>query len=524
MAFTAVLVAVPLAASETAEAHTKTERRCTYNRQLSRPECQDVHVSHTHTDNTPEGRNGDSDGPRNGGIHTPATTAPPPTTAPRQCSAGSHRYGNGCHSHGFTPPCGTGTWTPHAGHTTQQRPACPPPPKCADGYSGTPPNCKKIEPPKCPASTTGTPPNCVKDKPKTCPAGQTGTPPNCQTPPPPPTTTTAPPPQCSTDEHRHANRHVNGCHRDHVPPCGVGTWDPGHGHERVDRSACVYSDASHTMGPITYCGTQSHTHKTRHSHYGGNGCHPVADVHPDPPDPTRYTGANACANWAEDLIAAINTNSSPLPDRPADCKSMTTAEIAGVARVVIARFGSAIGGALKKVLEYQGEAVEGESEAYAELGQEIKKLWDKTPAEAKAFIEGFVKSAGCGALILVIAKTTVATAGAAAPAWLVTLSTPGGALVATAACGGAIEAAEVAVKNWGKGDGSDDDSGEDADPEPEADPKPTAAEIKQNDDELNEATRRYWAKEITLVEYQAAFRRWARWRCEEMGETGWCNR
>ncbi len=96
VAFTAVLVAVPLATSETAEAHTKTERRCTYNRQLSRPECQDVHVSHTHTDNTPEGRNGDSDGPRNGGNHTPpATTAPPPATAPRQCPAGTHRYGNG---------------------------------------------------------------------------------------------------------------------------------------------------------------------------------------------------------------------------------------------------------------------------------------------------------------------------------------------------------------------------------------------------------------------------------------------
>ena len=76
LAFVAALVAVPLAASETAEAHTKTERRCTYNRQLSRPECQDVHVSHTHTDNTPEGRNGDSDGPRNGGIHTPTTTQP----------------------------------------------------------------------------------------------------------------------------------------------------------------------------------------------------------------------------------------------------------------------------------------------------------------------------------------------------------------------------------------------------------------------------------------------------------------
>ena len=489
LAFMAVLVAVPLATAEPAEAHDvyywKTVRTCIVDPPINHCTTERVRVPahHKHLPATcPAGTTGT---PPNCVADKPTTTtdAPPPTTPPKQCPAGSHRYGNGCHSHGFTPPsCGTGTWIPHAGHSITF-----------------------LQP--CPTTTT--------------------------TDAPPPTTTTAPPPGCATDHHRHSAGGT--CHRDHVPPCGVGTWDPGHGHARVDRPACAYSDASHAMGPITYCGTQSHTHKTRHSHYGGNGCHAVADVHPAPPDPTRYADANACANWAEDLVAAINTNSSPLPDRPADCKSMTTAEIAGVTRVVIARFGSAIGGALKKVIEYQGEAADGEREAYAELGEEIQKLWDKTPAEAKAFIEGFAKSAGCSALILVIAKTTVATAGAAAPAWLKALSTPGGAVVGGAICGGAIEAAQEAVKNWGKDDGSDDagsdqggdddDSSEqDADPEPEADPKPTAAEIKQNDDELSEAARRYRDEEITLAEYQAAFRRWMRWRCEEMGQTKWCHR
>ena len=40
------------------------------------------------------------------------------------CPSGSHRFGNGCHSHGFTAPCGDGTWVPHPGHTPIQQTPC----------------------------------------------------------------------------------------------------------------------------------------------------------------------------------------------------------------------------------------------------------------------------------------------------------------------------------------------------------------------------------------------------------------
>ncbi len=258
--------------------------------------------------------------------------------------------------------------------------------------------------------------------------------------------------ECPSGEHRHGS---GGCGPDHEPPCGVGTWDPGHGHASVDRPACTYADASHATGPITYCGTQSHTHKTRHFHYGGNGCHPVADAH------TTDTNSDTCSDWVDALIAAINTNSSPLPARPADCKSMTTAEIAGVVRTVTARFGSAIGDALKKVLEYQGDAAEGERGAYAELGEEIEKLWDKTPEGAKRFIRGAAAGAACVGLVKVIAATSAATGGAAAPAWIAWLAAHPGTVAVT--CAGAVEYAVYVVENWGKDDDSDDDSGDGSD-------------------------------------------------------------
>ena len=225
----------------------KTERRCTYNRQLSRPECHDVHVSHTHTDNTPEGRNGDSDGPRNGGIHTPATTAPPPATAPRQCPAGTHRYGNGCHSHSFTPPCGTGTWTPHAGHTAKQRLPCPPPPKCPDGQTGTPPNC--TEPNK--NSKGG--------------GGSGGT-----------TTTDDSPRKCDGSEwhqnfwHQHGS---SGCHQTGTKHCPDGQHEHVHG-----------SQQCHTLGKSaknasgTHSGWTDHCAAGHHSHEHNGSCHAA-----DPP-------------------------------------------------------------------------------------------------------------------------------------------------------------------------------------------------------------------------------------------------
>ena len=277
LAFMAVLVAVPLATSDTAEAHTKTVKRCSYDPFTNQNQCWTETVAHTHRvipDNPPPDTS-----PTTTAAPTTTTTAPPPKT----CPPGQHSNGGAgknCHSHSFTPPCGTGTWSPGHGHTPIQKPPCPTTP---------PTTTTTTEPPKCPAGQVGTPPNCQPEK---CPAGQTGTPPNCQTPPPPP---------CSAGEHRHGN---GGCDPDHEPPCGVGKWNPGHGHTLIDRPACTYADASHATGPITYCGTQSHTHKTRHFHYGGNGCHPTADAHP--------TGT---------------TSTDPNDDEPKNGSSMTVSQI-----------------------------------------------------------------------------------------------------------------------------------------------------------------------------------------------------
>ena len=322
----------------------------------------------------------------------------------------------------------------------------------------------------------------------------------------------------------------------------MGKWDPGHGHERVDRPACAYSDASHAMGPITYCGTQSHTHKTRHFHYGGNGCHPVADAHPT--DPTRYTGANACANWKADVKAAVKSSSSiyPLPPTGRGCSSLGTL-LKNTVGAVKGGIDALIDG-IKTGLDKQYESQQVQTDAYLQFNIELQELWNKLPSDART---------AAGVLVCAPAAYLGVTAGAA-----------GGGPVGGVAGGLALEmGCAIAVNRWANVDfesllsenrqkndndddsGTDDDSGDgtdrsddsgdgtgdsgdgseqDADPEPEADPKPTAAEIKQNDDELSEAARRYRDEEITLAEYQAAFRRWMRWRCEEMGQTKWCNR
>ena len=160
LAFMAVLVAVPLATAEPAEAHDvyywKTVRTCIVDPPINHCTTERVRVPahHKHLPATcPAGTSGT---PPNCVADKPTTTtdAPPPTTQPKQCPAGSHRYGNGCHSHGFTPPsCGTGTWIPHAGHSITFLQPCPtttttdaPPPttqpkQCPDGQTGTPPNC-----------------------------------------------------------------------------------------------------------------------------------------------------------------------------------------------------------------------------------------------------------------------------------------------------------------------------------------------------------------------------------------------
>ena len=175
-----LLVFVDLPAAEAHE-QTKTLRRCAYD-PFAGNQCwnETVNVAHTHRvipDN------------------------PPPDTSPKpvRCPAGTTGTPPDCSP---VPPDNTNRVTP----TT----TAPPPPTTTT-----------TEPPKCPPGYTGTPPNCEPPK---CPPGWTGTPPNCQVPPPP----------CSWPKHSHGDT----CHGPHVPPCGTGTWSPGHGHSPIQRPPC----------------------------------------------------------------------------------------------------------------------------------------------------------------------------------------------------------------------------------------------------------------------------------------------
>ena len=156
LAFAAVLVVVPLATADEAEAHTQAIKRCAYD-PFAGQQCWYETVAHNHPPPTPreqiEPQGPDlniepgptpttAPPPANTQPPPPTTAAPPPTTAPPpptttiyvpptttttappRCATGYHRNGSTCHPNHGDPPCGTGLWTPHAGHSPQQRPPC----------------------------------------------------------------------------------------------------------------------------------------------------------------------------------------------------------------------------------------------------------------------------------------------------------------------------------------------------------------------------------------------------------------
>ena len=298
-------------------------------------------------------------------------------------------------------------------------------------------------------------------QPKQCPDGQTGTPPNCTEP----------------------NKNGKGS----GGSGGTTATTRKQPSAPTDPKACTYID-------IVAFGGVPHAHD-------GLGCHDSVPGH-------QHSGAIA-----------------PDPGTPpSDGGGVTEAVLraAGLVRVGTVAALKQARGIIEKIAEDNGEAALQKAEITAEFGRELQRLWDKTPLPVKAFIAGASSSLLCSGLVAVAVKTTVATGGAAAPAWVGWASTGGGAV-----CGGAVAAA-VAVVGSGDDSSTDDDGGdgteEDAGPEPTPGPKPTAAEIKQKNDELYEAHRRHRNGEITAAEMREAFRRWARWRCEEMGHTGWCNR
>ncbi len=268
LAFMAVLVAVPLATSEPAEAHPKTVQRCAYDPFAGRQCWTETSYNHPHTpvqrNICPAGTTGtppnclpvpstnerrDPDPPP-----TTTTTASPPTTTttePPKCPAGTTGTPPNC----VKDVCPSGySGTP---------PNCVKEKVCPPGTTGTPPDCKKIEPPKCADGYSGTPPNCVKDKPKVCASGYSGTPPNC---------VKDTPQQCTANYHPYGS----GCHPDHdwrLIPCGTGTWAPHAGHTPKQRPTCI-GRGPHVEGEDigTPCGASGSEGAVPH-HQHSTPCH-----------------------------------------------------------------------------------------------------------------------------------------------------------------------------------------------------------------------------------------------------------
>ena len=226
-----------------AQAHEKTTRYCTYDPISNTRHCWDAPIAHTHRvipDNPPPDTSPKPPRCPAGTTGTPPDCSPVPpdntnrlpetttttTEAPKSCPPGQHSNGGAgrnCHAHSFTPPCGTGTWSPGHGHSPIQRPPC---------------------------STT---------------------------------TTTQPEPKCIWPNHAHGST----CHGWHgEPPCGTGTWSPGHGHTPVQRppcstttttqpADCEASEHRHTLGARRNRGggTTSTCHAASASHCGAGNMH-----------------------------------------------------------------------------------------------------------------------------------------------------------------------------------------------------------------------------------------------------------
>ncbi len=252
LAFMAVLAVVPLATAEPAEAHERTRYRCAYDPFTNVRQCWSEKVAHTHRtipDNPPPDTSPTTTTTAAPPSCPAGTTGTPPNCSPvppdntnrATCPAGTHSNGGAgqnCHAnHDYSNiACGTGSWSPGHGHSTVPRPACPPPPKCPAGQTGTPPNCVKDttgdgsddddggdeddsgdgnEPDCTPWPACKEPTKYTEEQ--KCPAGQTGTPPNCEDSSGDKGTRSnrVPSTDCPTNKHSHKHDgKVFGCHPD----------------------------------------------------------------------------------------------------------------------------------------------------------------------------------------------------------------------------------------------------------------------------------------------------------------------
>ena len=174
------------------------------------------------------------------------------------------------------------------------------------------------------------------------------------------------------------------------------------------------------------------------------------ETEPDETEPgTTYTGPSTgtattdpCGDYADDLIDALSrvddgTNTPPtLPTRPEQCKGADWIQalknkLKGLSKDL-----------LRQLYDLERDTSELSDDVATALRQEIERLWDATPVEAQAAIVTVASGLGCAALIAVIVKTTVASGGAAAPAWITWIAAHK-ATVGTAnlVCTGAVSAA-----------------------------------------------------------------------------------
>jgi hypothetical protein len=260
-------------------AHEQTTRRCDYDPISGQKfNCRNVPVPHRHRPTArPPGWSVTTTTAKP--EPTPTTAAPttaPPTTAaptttrpivvqPKSCPPGQHSNGGAgrnCHSHSFTPPCGTGLWSPGHGHSYRQRPPC--------------------------RTTT--------------------------------TTTTTTPLQCVPPAHRYGNV----CHT-HVftPPCGTGLWAPHSGHAPQQRPPCSTTTITTTTTPKdaepTACEStqkagqrerERHRHPiTRNRSGADSGCHYVEASHCPAGQHEHVHGSGSChSNVGGTLYSSVRSN------------------------------------------------------------------------------------------------------------------------------------------------------------------------------------------------------------------------
>ena len=203
------------------------------------------------------------------------------------------------------------------------------------------------------------------------------------------------------------------------------------------------------------------------------------------------------------MIETINKNDANTgthyapPARPAQCPdSDVLAAIKNVGDSVTRK----VRDILNKIAEDTGESALQNAEITAEFGKEMQRVWDKTPEPVQVFIVSLATTAGCTALVALAVKTTVATGGAAAPAW-VSWAIGGGAGV----CSATVAAALVAFGN-GHPSGNDNGESDDGDEsKTEDDDSGIPGDFNRNgridDDDVDKATQMWLAGQIDKSEF-----------------------